>query len=1249
MILVKPGPARRDFQRIWRHLAATAAFALLSSPVFAQKAASPEPPARPLGVKIVSSGGEPELRVDGVPFFVHAAQFDYFRIPPDLWYRSLDRYRELDINTIDLRIPWNWHEPSEAKFDFDGHTNRRRDLRGLVRQITRMGFKLIVRPGPIIGDHWRNAGYPSWLLAQSEYKMSVADIQKGIPPPLAQLAARDANAAARGWLANPVHMTYARRWLTAVGRALAPYSAKNLISITEPAGREGKTQQKLVSGPLLFVALDDVEGIQPGEDTSDLARYLAVLRGALAAGGLDAPVFLNVTDAGMQGLAPMAGDSSAGSAPQIPLAGHWFFNPPMQTLAARPVSTGATPFSQMPLLKTADASSLSFLAHSLGTQANFPPFLAGFATTTFAPAGDIRAAQSSPENVFLAARLLIGSGIRGLVYSPLQDTLTPPGWETQSAAPYFNWDAPLDLAGNKGVRARGVSRNGEFISEWGAMLAASHVRADFGIVDLRQSAEKTDAALNSRDTGEMEQLFRVASLAGYAPELVNPSSQSAERLLRDRVIVLPMLPGKGSEFRLSEKAQASLVEFVRQGGTLVYFPPRPPGALLEPLWQDAGANALAGQKFNGWTFQRGRVIAASSDYSSWMPPGENFDKARTPPDNAKAVESLDTLLKSAGVRQGLRRIGAGEPDTGLIAGQVVSNASSAAPDHAQKCIEGQLCAAALISVTNLNPRQAANESFEWIDPRPAATARAESKIAFDVSVPARESLLLPIHAPLCSAVQPGERCSDEVIVAGAELLGAERSGKTLELAFYAPSNAVVRLHLQRAPSRVELDENIRLEGDWNQETGELEVHILRGTVPDFRRVLRIRLRYTPHVKAKPRRPKNNRRGSEYEVFNAIRFPLGTGATIPTHPPLIAADADSGGYMVMSSQNHTNNLRFSHFTLDGAFHGSGSVRLYGVDTEFTRIRIKPAHDQAPAADAAPSDGLLRATLTVRSGHEHATTPVLFLVNSDAANAHYQFDFDRDGAKEWVLENSRLRVIVSPAEGGRALALVDKTTNDDLITLGGALHDFLVPRGTPPQDAYRSGDFSFNRVYHAEWVGKKPDAGLQLTYRENEDSSTGIHVKKTLRWAAPETVEAAYRISFIAPPATGPAKRGESERSFISMLSVPVSAPEEGNTLFCWNAPAAAAPAQEPSTAKAAPEEPHCENFVSSGAPISIPDGIARLEILHPGRKPLAVEWTSGRAVIVPRAFSAQVNFTIPVPAPSEAPGEFTLRYTIGSSR
>ena len=151
-------------------------------------------------MQIASHADEPELLVDGVPFFVHAAQFDYFRIPADLWFRSLDRYRELGINTIDLRIPWNWHEVRDAEFDFDGHTNPRRNLRGLLRLIAEKRLKFIARPGPLIGDHWRNAGYPAWLLEYSDYKMSVSDIEQGAAPAEAELAvAGRQRGRARGW------------------------------------------------------------------------------------------------------------------------------------------------------------------------------------------------------------------------------------------------------------------------------------------------------------------------------------------------------------------------------------------------------------------------------------------------------------------------------------------------------------------------------------------------------------------------------------------------------------------------------------------------------------------------------------------------------------------------------------------------------------------------------------------------------------------------------------------------------------------------------------------------------------------------------------------------------------------------------------------------------------------------------------------------------------------------------------------
>ena len=180
------------------------------------------------GVEIVEHGGYPELRFDGEPFFVHSAAFFYYRIPRDLWEPMLDRYRSLGINTLDLYIPWNWHEPKEGELDFDGHSNPRRDLRSLLTLATQKGFKIIARPGPEILNEWRHGGYPGWLLERPEYHMDPLDWIEGRYPPLDNLNAHDAEGAARGWLENSTHMEATKSWFAAVAKELAPYGSHNI-------------------------------------------------------------------------------------------------------------------------------------------------------------------------------------------------------------------------------------------------------------------------------------------------------------------------------------------------------------------------------------------------------------------------------------------------------------------------------------------------------------------------------------------------------------------------------------------------------------------------------------------------------------------------------------------------------------------------------------------------------------------------------------------------------------------------------------------------------------------------------------------------------------------------------------------------------------------------------------------------------------------------------------------------------------
>jgi hypothetical protein len=1247
-----PQAALRNKSKTSRHARRALVISILATTFLsthsqAQKTPPQKPAAQLAGLQIVSNAGEPELRVDGVPFFVHAAQFDYFRIPADLWFRSLDRYKELGINTIDLRIPWNWHELRDAQFDFDGHTNPRRNLRGLLQLIAEKQLKVIARPGPLIGDHWRNAGYPSWLLKYSGYNMEETAVQEGLSSPNADLEARDADAAARSWLANETHMTYARRWMTAIARELAPFASTKTVGITEPSERAGETQVNDVSGPLLFVALEDALVIQAGSGAADLSRYLSELRRGLERGGLAVDIFANLPDVMGQGSPSLFTTIPPGEPKTVGLTSEWLLGSSKGPPESSRVHSSSSDPHDRALLTTRDASALSFLANSLGTQPHFPPLLSGLATTTFAPADDIRASQPPPENMLLASRLLLGSGIRGFTYSPLQDTLTPAGWGTPSAARYFRWDAALDLAGNQGPHAIGITRNGQLISNWGAMLASSHLRADFGIVDLRTclGSVPADEFVSSHIARTIEQIARVSELAGYTPELLNPAEQPVERLLRNAVMVLPV-PEKDPP--ISEIAQVALVEFVKRGGVLVYLSSRPSGGHLEQLWQSAPAIASEGEGTIDWAFERGRVIASSNDFYSWVLLAEDFQRNLAHSESSKAIETLTSLLVKAGAPRSLGRAGTSTTNPELFISQLVSNEDSTSPARPHTCVEKQLCAAALVSVTNLSADESAEDSFEITDPGAHTPEATAATIPFHITIPAHESLLLPVHAPLCSAAVE-ERCTDEVISAGAELLGAERDGKTLELTFYAPARATVRLHLESQPAKVDLGGDFRLENQWTQETGELEFSLLRGAAPDYRRVVQIHLRYTPHVVEKLDPTKSRPGPSEYDVFDSVRLPLASDASIPTGPPLIAT-GPGGGHLIVTSRNRGDNIHSVDFSLDGAFHGTAGGRVFPGEQMFLRLRFQPTRSSA-TSDATPSaaaDGLLQGQLTLRSGREHGGAPILFVPAIDSGNAHYQYDFDRDGEPEWVLESDRLRMIVSPADAGRALAFVDKSTNDDLITLGGALQDFLPPEAASPGMLPVAADFAFNRAYRAKWVEEKQGTGLQLDYSEHENSPAGLHVEKTLRLTAPETVEAAYRVSQVAAP-FAPASPAEPRQPFISRLSVPATASEEVSTRFCWlSGNSLPSPSTSTQPAKSAPDT-HCEDFVASGKPIVIPPEIVRLEVRTSGRSALAVEWMGVHATIVPRNFSAQIEFALPAPLPGAAPAEFTLRYTVGDAK
>ena len=137
---------------------------------------------------------------------------------------------------------------------------------------------------------------------------------------------------------------------------------------------------------------------------------------------------------------------------------------------------------------------------------------------------------------------------------------------------------------------------------------------------------------------------------------------------------------------------------------------------------------------------------------------------------------------------------------------------------------------------------------------PAASALNENRpsaLTLDISVPPRESLLLPLGLSLCLMKMRRPVATDEASVAGAEIVSVAREGKTLEITFYAPARAEIRLRLEQAPSHVEV-EDTSPETKWSQERHEVSLAISRGAAPGYLRKLKVQLPYVPHVPAPSR-------------------------------------------------------------------------------------------------------------------------------------------------------------------------------------------------------------------------------------------------------------------------------------------------------------------------------------------------------------------------------------------------------------
>lgn len=1228
-------PARHSsLHRFTTALVCAAGFACLlhaAAPCASQVPSASEPSSQPAparaegaaesrGVQILQHGTYPELRVDGVPFFINSAAFFYPRIPRSLWESSLDRYRELGINTIEISIPWNWHEPREGEIDFDGHTNPRRDLRGLLRMIAGHGFKLIVRPGPTVLHEWRNSGYPDWLLERPEYHMPLADRLEGREPPAAELEAADAEAAARLWLENPVHLAHAGKWLEAVAHELAPYraGATFLSASRDSGGARTPGPGREISGPLLFVQV--AEG--PGSGRASTAgpefwKYVETLCGILAR-GVDVPCLIDPAQ-------PHSATAGSVLTPPVPAMGQWFLGP----WSARDADEKQ--------ISPLDIAGLEFTVSSLAAQPAFPPALAEFSAGSFAPQDDARPELSPPENIRIAGHLLLGYGLRGLSWFPLQNTLTPAGYGTPGANRFYRWDVALSLNGARQPGTREVERIGDWLAAWGSQLAASHRRADFGLVDTlaalpREKLTRTDIAAV---TQSIEQLERLAQYGGLSSELVDPEFQPTAQLLRHPLLLLPVYMPADPAYALSPTAQRALDSYVRGGGVLVCFPDAPAGAVFDRLQQGAEAsspNLPAGSR--AWRAGAGRFVILSKDFYSWVSLHEDFADGMKRIEAPFARSLLVALLADAGVRQSVRREDSAAESSALVATELVTNEGTL-PLGARS--GGQ----AWLSVVNLSYDATLTQTLQVLSPHASARmehAAAGDWIAVPVTLPPRESLLLPVDLRLCLGPKAAPDCADRVVSSGAELVRAEREGKTMCLTFYAPAKAGVRIHLADRPEDSEVDE-APVAAQWLKASHELVVELLRGASPRFLHVLRVPLSYRP---ALPERPKQDSRHLtpahfRFSPAGAVRLPLGADTALLTNPPLFVFSRGRDAPFWVMAENLGEQGGNVEVRAAGTFNTSvrayaGGKGLHSLNLKLPALAIETAATGAPAAD-----GLYHGTLHFTAGADSEELPVAYALVPANGAVGYRFDFDADGSEERVLENSAVRAIFSPDAGGRLIALFLKSPERSLASTMGLLEDAFSFTPNPPgapRDRARGRSGTFNRPYDAEWIPEADRPALRLTYQAPDVYPHGARIEKTARLVGDRKLAVEYRVAllpadarrleqeaagtiFAAPPPLEPVPQ-----SFVILNSIPAEAAGASTTQFCW------ATRQPASDGDAHAE--HCEEFLPGGPPISPPPDVRQLEIRQARRPALALEWADAgaRLTLEPKNYSVLLRLVFP---------------------
>jgi beta-galactosidase len=99
---------------------------------------------------------------------IRAGELHYPRIPKEYWEHRMLSVKALGLNALSVYVFWNLHEIQRGEFDF---ASGQRDLKAFLSLATKLGFKILIRPGPYVCAEWDFGGLPARLLGMGNVKI----------------------------------------------------------------------------------------------------------------------------------------------------------------------------------------------------------------------------------------------------------------------------------------------------------------------------------------------------------------------------------------------------------------------------------------------------------------------------------------------------------------------------------------------------------------------------------------------------------------------------------------------------------------------------------------------------------------------------------------------------------------------------------------------------------------------------------------------------------------------------------------------------------------------------------------------------------------------------------------------------------------------------------------------------------------------------------------------------------------------